>query len=550
MLATTLLTEAVAGIERMRRALPDAAMRAAFLSDRTNAHEALIEALAAQSSAPGDEFARRALAVAEMARGRSLADLLAEADRLPNEPALRAVREIETTQGRRLSDVQRRVALATTDGERDAALADLQAAEREFESLVTRLRREQPAYASLRYPQPVSAEQIQARLHDDEALLEFATSERAGFGWIVRRSGVTLFRIPPRPALESAVRLIEAMSLAADTDGLRASGRRLGELLLGPARAQLDGVARLTVVPDGPLHRLPFAVLRLHDDRWLVEDFALAVAPSATVLSELRSRPPVPAARQVITFAASAVNPAAARLSPALRTGGRSLEHAEQEVRDAMRLLGGSGTAERTETAVKAIGDAPVRVVHFAAHAVADEAVPRRSGILLEPDEREDGWLQVHEIPHLSMPADLVVLATCRSHAGRFVRGEGLLGLSRAFMRAGARAVVATLWEVEDAETRRFVHSFYRELAAGVRPDAALRDAQLRMIRAGGRSADPRAWAPFVLTGDASHVLFEAPARSNRWVVVGSLLGVAVMTGLAWAMRRRRAGALSDVETA
>jgi CHAT domain-containing protein len=307
-------------------------------------------------------------------------------------------------------------------------------------------------------------------------------------------------------------------------------------------------VERLIVVPDGPLRRLPFAVLRLHDDRWLVEDVALAVAPSATVLSELRSRPSTPAARQVIAFAASAVNPTAERLSPAFRARGRSLEHAEQEVQDAMRLLGGSGPAQRTETAVRAIGDAHVRVVHFAAHAVADEAAPRRSGILLEPDDREDGWLQVHEIPHVSMPADLVVLATCRSHAGRFVRGEGLLGLSRAFMRAGARAVVATLWEVEDAETRRFVRAFYRELASGDRPDTALREAQLQMIRAGGRSADPRAWASFVLTGDASHVLFEAPVRSSRWIVAASLLSAAVALGLVWVVRRRRAGVLSNVE--
>jgi hypothetical protein len=303
----------------------------------------LIEALAAQSSSPDDEFARRALAVAEMARGRSLADLLAEADRLPNEPALREVRTIETAQGRRLSDVQRRVALAATDAERQAALAELQAAEAEFETLVTRLRREQPAYASLRYPQPVSAEQIQSLLHDDEALVEFATSERAGFGWIVRRSGVALFRIPPRPALESAVRLIEALSLAADTEGLRASGRRAGELLLGPARSRLEGVERLIVVPDGPLHRLPFAVLRLHDDRWLVEDVALAVAPSATVLSELRSRPSTPAARQVIAFAASAVNPTAERLSPAFRARGRSLEHAERKCRTRCGCLEAAG---------------------------------------------------------------------------------------------------------------------------------------------------------------------------------------------------------------
>ena len=539
-LAATLLTQAVAGIERMRRALPDAAMRAAFLSDRTNAHEALIEALEAQSSSPGDAFARRALAVAEMARGRSLADLLAEADRLPNEPALQKVRETETVQGRRLSDVQRKVAAAQSEADRAAALEELNAAEREFESLVTRLRREQPAYAALRYPQPLSVERIQSMLRDDEALIEYATSERTGFGWVVLRSGTTMFRIPARPALESAVRLLEAVAGADDRDAVRDAGRRLGDLLLGPVLERLRGVRRLVFVPDGPLHRLPFAAIRLQNGRWLIEDFAVAIAPSATVLGELRGRALPPEAKPLIAFAASAANPAAARLSPASRGADGPLRHADEEVRDAIRLLDvPDAFTARTESAVKAIGTQPIRVVHFAAHAIADEAVPRRSGVLLEADERDDGWLQVHEIPNTPLAADLVVLATCRSHAGRSVRGEGLLGLSRAFMRAGARAVVATLWEVEDSEARRVVRAFYEELRRGAGADEALRSAQLRLIRAGGRGASPQVWAAFIVTGDASPRLFEPRERlALTPIFVLTAFAVAVAAGMFLARRR------------
>jgi CHAT domain-containing protein len=541
-LATTLLTQAVAGIERLRRALPDAAMRAAFLSDRTIAHEALIEALAAQSKDPGDEFALRALGIAEMARGRSLADLLAEADRVPNEPALQKIRETEIAQGRRLSEVQRRVAAAVSEVERTTALQDLDAAEREFESLVARLRRDQPAYASLRYPQPLSVERIQSLLHGDEALVEFATGERSGFGWVVRRSGTAMFTIPARPALDSAVRLMEAVSASDDRDAILASGRRLGELVLGPAIDRLDGVRRLVLVPDGPLHRLPFAALRIRRDRWLIEDFAIAIAPSATVLGELRSRPLAAAAKPLIAFAASADNPAAARLSPAARNLGRPLQHAEQEVEDVIRLLDAGDTAKgRTESAVKTLATEPVRVVHFAAHAIADEAVPRRSGVLLEADDRDDGWLQVHEIPNISMRADLVVLATCRSHAGRSVRGEGLLGLSRAFMRAGARAIVATLWEVDDRDTRRLVGAFYEQLRSGSGADEALRVAQLRMIRGGGQAASPKVWASFIVTGDASPPLFEARRRSAAAPIVAITIVLAcAAAGLLMARRRRR----------
>jgi CHAT domain-containing protein len=550
-LATTLLSEAVAGIERMRRALPDAAMRAAFLSDRTIAHEALIEALAAQSTNPGDEFAVRALGIAEMARGRSLADLLAEADRVPHEPALQKIRDTETSYGRRLSDVQKRVAAAQSDAERAAALQDLDTAEREFESLVASLRRDHPSYASLRYPQPLSIERIQSLLHEDEALIEFATGERSGFGWVVRRSGIAMFTVPPRPALDPAVRLMEAVAASDDREAIRAAGQRLGELVLGPAIERLDGARRLVIVPDGPLHRLPFASLRIRRDRWLVEEFAIAIAPSATVLGELRGRPLTAAAKPLIAFAASADNPAAARLSPAARNPGRPLQHADQEVEDAIRLLDAGETSKgRTESAVKTLATEPVRIVHFAAHAIADEAVPRRSGVLLEADERDDGWLQVHEIPNISMRADLVVLATCRSHAGRSVRGEGLLGLSRAFMRAGARAVVATLWEVDDRDTRRLVSAFYDQLRSGSGADEALRIAQLRMIREGGQAASPKVWASFIVTGDASPPLFEARPPSTAGTIVAAAIVLACAAAGVLIAGRRRGVRSPDTEAA
>jgi CHAT domain-containing protein len=526
------LDTAVAIVERMRRALPDAGLRASFLSDRTIAHEALIEALAAQSTDPGDAHARRALHVAETARGRSLADLLAEGDRLPTDPALQAARTSEIEFARRLSAVQRRVMQTMSPREQEVALAELTATERDFEALVVRLRREQPAYAALRYPDPIPADRISALLADDEALIEFMTGERSGFAWIVRRSGTTMFSIPARDALDSAVRLMNAVIESGDREALEAAGRRLEELLFGPARSHLRGTRRLIVVPDGPLHRLPFAALRTPDDRWLIDEVAIALTPSATVLSELRARPTPREARAMAAFVSRTHNPIAALALNAAVNDSRALVHVEAEVRDGARALGiATPSAVGTETAIKSMGADAVRVVHFAAHAVANEATPRRSGILLEADDREDGWLQMHEIPHLAIHADLVVLATCRSQAGRSLRGEGLLGLSRAFMRAGARGVVAALWEVDDAETRRMMTAFYDGLGNGLRPDDALRRAQLEMIASGGRSADPRSWAAFVATGDVSAPLFAPPPRLSRTMLLMSVSALVLALG-------------------
>jgi CHAT domain-containing protein len=217
--------------------------------------------------------------------------------------------------------------------------------------------------------------------------------------------------------------------------------------------------------------------------------------PSATVLDYLRSRPRTRAAERL--FAIGAPGPP-----------GRPLPQAAEEIRSIARLLNAPDAAIRlgadaAERAVKAQDVGRYQILHFATHAVVDHFVPRRSAVLLAAGASEDGLLQVNEIANLALNADLVVLAACRSQEGRWVRGEGLLSLSRAFMHAGTRAVAATLWDVGDRDTRKLMELFYAGLAGGVAPDEALRVAQLQMMRAGGTYARPAVWAPFVISGDA-----------------------------------------------
>jgi CHAT domain-containing protein len=137
------------------------------------------------------------------------------------------------------------------------------------------------------------------------------------------------------------------------------------------------------------------------------------------------------------------------------------------------------------------------RIVHFATHGLIDTEHPERSGIALS-----GGFLEASEIYGLDLPADLVVLSACRTALGRNFRGEGLIGLTRAFQSAGARSVLVSLWEVEDRATAELMRRFYREmLVAGRPPAAALRAAQASLRgEPGWRS--PYFWAGFVLQGD------------------------------------------------
>jgi CHAT domain-containing protein len=149
---------------------------------------------------------------------------------------------------------------------------------------------------------------------------------------------------------------------------------------------------------------------------------------------------------------------------------------------------------------------AEYRVVHFATHGVANSEHPELSGIVLslfdEKRRAQDGFLRLQDIYNLKLPADLVVLSACNTGAGREVVGEGLIGLVRGFMYAGARRVVASLWKVDDHATSELMARFYRGMFRdSLTPSDALRSAQLEMLRT-DRWRDPFYWAAFVLQGD------------------------------------------------
>ena len=146
------------------------------------------------------------------------------------------------------------------------------------------------------------------------------------------------------------------------------------------------------------------------------------------------------------------------------------------------------------------------RFVHFATHGFLNSAEPRLSGIvfsLVDSKGREvPGYLSAADTFNMKLPVDLVVLSGCQTALGRQIRGEGLVGLTRGFMYAGARAVVASLWKVDDAATAEFMHRFYSAmLRDGLAPVSALQRVQLEMSRSTLWS-DPLHWAAFVLQGD------------------------------------------------
>ena len=187
------------------------------------------------------------------------------------------------------------------------------------------------------------------------------------------------------------------------------------------------------------------------------------------------------------------------------------LPYTRQEADAILRLAGPSGSfkavdfeASRQTVMSPALGT--YRIVHFATHGLLNNQHPELSGIVLslvdEHGQPQDGFLRLRDIYTLRLGADLVVLSACRTALGKDIRGEGLVGLTRGFMYAGAKAVMASLWDVRDEATAELMTRFYCRLLKGrVGTAAALREAQLWMLHE-PRWQAPYYWAGFVLQGE------------------------------------------------
>jgi CHAT domain-containing protein len=287
----------------------------------------------------------------------------------------------------------------------------------------------------------------------------------------------------------------------------------------------------VTIVSDGVLAYVPFETLSgdAPHQQSLLERFAISYAPSASALASIRTRSGGVALRskEFIGFAdpvydrpgkmegeRSTTQPAThhAALESELERGFdlTNLPYTRTEVSNIRSLFPVARRqiylgSEAREEKVKAEKLDDYRYVHFAAHGYIDEQHPRRSGIVLSlnGNEKEDGFLQMHEIMRLKLNADLVTLSACRTGVGTLFRGEGVLGLSRAFFYAGAASVVVSLWNVNDAATAELMKSFYQNLGRGMPKDEALRQAKLALLKSPQRTwHHPYYWAPFVLVGE------------------------------------------------
>jgi CHAT domain-containing protein/tetratricopeptide (TPR) repeat protein len=516
------LARALEIYETQRATIPDPETKTAFAERYFNAYT-----LQAQLALDQQQPQQAALAL-ERSRARTLAELMfTRALPVPTN-APQALKDLIAQQEQLQRDF---LLLARQQRQANANDADtvqrLQAQSRQLadrqRQLDQQLRQQFPAYADLLNPQPPDLKQLQAALDANTVLLYHAFADKELLIVAVSRQAVRGYRVKVDPRtlekdLAEFQRVVAKPPLertASERRKLLALGQRLYAALIKPAEPSLKNATTVLLCPEGALNLLPWGALVVAVDKqgrptYWVERVAIGLTLSAGVYLQARAVRPAP--RGVAIAAVSqyrrqqvAQAPKTAQL---VRRSGRALGDlpaVKQEVAQVRRLLGKQGVAAVLEAAATPERARQIaqraRVVHFACHARADNVDPLGSRLLLAPAGSDAGLLTAAEVvSKWRLRADLVMLSACETAVGQVRRYEGMYGLARAFLFAGARSVGASLWRVDDVSTARLMGAFYRGYASGVPKAEALRRAQVALLRSKDDS-DPYYWSCFVLMG-------------------------------------------------
>ena len=502
--------------------------------------------MAQRSILPGAGYDWQAFQTSERARARGLYDALAEEEQRTG-PLVRPelLKEHQRLQ-EKINDLDQQ--LRRFDISRDEKREGNSRLRRLFgenEALEARMRDAGGWAPSLSPPPSLSLWEIQNKILDrDTVLVEYYLGEEASFVWAVTPESFQSFEIECSGLRELARRVYESMANGAAEAGEPKSAtdlQRLSGCVLGKISHFLSG-KRVLVVAHGELQKIPFSALldpaaRRSETRDAVAFPYLALrhqvvnVPSVSVLSMLRKQRGVRHVwKRFLSMVADPVyNPRDERLPLEAATVARQrlpgrpepyllsrLRRSREEAKQVRSLVLAKSLGVDLASGFRATREwvqqgnlSDSQVVHFATHGVLNEVYPQLSGLVLSQFDRQghrhDGLLRVHEIDDLKLDADLVVLSACQTALGKDVRGEGLVGLTQAFLVGGSSSVLVSLWKVDDRASAELMSHFYRYLVEGLSPAAALKMAQGRMIeREAWRS--PYYWSGFILQGEWKEV--------------------------------------------
>ena len=534
--------EAVRLVDNIRRGFGTEGSKIQLSQISFNVYEQTISVALKLFNLTDDNFyTAKAFSYAEQSKAGILQDAISESNAkqfsgipdslLEQESALRSNLTYNETQLQKEKE-KREKANITTIERWENTLFNLR---RQYEHLIVNFEKDYPDYYSLKHHSAIiSLHDVQNNLPDNKtALLEY----------VVGDSTITVFAITknrcivkshPISSVPSLVKQFRLSIQNVETEEYVTLAGSLYQQLIVPVQSGLKGMKKLYIVPDGILNYLPFEALlskpyprsasvNFSDLPYLIRQYEISYQVSAKFLRHEKKDEVqehqysfiglAPVFTDKPSHSKAIYTASAERVTRSRTIDGEQfveLKESENEVKSIFNVFEKHKKPakiflhnEASESNLKSFTMENYRYIHIATHGVINEESPKLSGIIFAAPERgssDDGILYSGEIYNLRLKADLVVLSACETGLGKIVKGEGILGLTRGFMYAGAKNLLVSLWQVADKSTAELMVQFYGNVLKKQSYSSALRNAKLAMIKE-GKYAHPVEWSPFVLTG-------------------------------------------------
>lgn len=548
------IEESIKLIEAERGQIPTDVLRVSFFASIANYYDFytdLLMRLHRQNPESGDD--KLAFQVAESSSARSLLNQLREAGtdiRAGVSPELlaREKRLREELNGLNAAQFKMLTTFALPKM-LEQVRSNISRLNAEYEQTQAQIFVASPAFAALTQPKPLSLKETQSQLDEKTILLKYSLGEERSYVFVVTADSFKTFELPKRAEIEARIwnfrRLATVREQSSNTAEIKTADAKLSfesaelsQILLGKIGDLTD--KRLAIIPSGALQFLPFAALQNPQNKgqYLIQSNEITVLPSVSVLAVQRQEKRKMPTNTLAVFA----DPVYEKNDPRLlkiKESNSNLAKSETRGTEADNFLNVGenfpknfqrliySRREATEILALVPDDKKkfsaldfeanyqaatnqnlgnFRYLHFATHGIFNAQNPNLSGVVLslfnKKGETETGLLSLQDVYNLRLNSDLVVLSACRTGLGKQIKGEGVIGLTRGFMYAGSRRVVAGLWKVRDDVTAELMKEFYgKMLREGKRPAEALRLAQIQLLKK-NQSNSPFFWAGFVHYGE------------------------------------------------
>lgn len=438
----------------------------------------------------------------------------------------------------------------------------------EIDEFKKNIKENYPKYATTKYQyDAIQASEIQALLDDNTAMLEYLIGDSIVYVFYVDKTQVKIheFAVDNKQLKHRIHTLHKVLSNYSFLKNNKLSYQRYTnqaywfyEKLVAPALLEAKNIAQLIVISDGELGHLPFEAFLVEQApqevsdynqlHYLIQDYRISYNYSATLWKENKTNKKRQNNGQILGLAAdyneridSSISSPRIPADIRVRNALSPLTAARKEVELLSENFSGLFVFDTLASERFFKEKAPTyAVIHLAMHGILNKQEPMLSSLAFteDNDSLENNFLQAYEISKMELNADLVVLSACETGFGKFERGNGIASLARAFMYAGAPAMIVSLWQVNDYTTSAIMEIFYYNLAKGMHKDEALRQAKMQFIESSeGITAHPAFWSPFVLIGNDSPTLISRKGTFLPWAIGGGILLVLLGTLI---LRRRK----------